>query len=145
MFVRGIKNANVGEADLLMYNNYYHEFDLQTSCLVHLFWSLFWGDMLNNHPVQFVWTRKLIFHLLNAKDSFSILSDDKNYSQIIINLYNYNLLAINLAIRLTSSTYDILTTLNSFSLIFFMNSSLPDVPIPFITNITLLSFIILYI
>ena len=80
-------------------NNCYTDFDLQTSCLVHLFWSLFWGDMLNNHPVQFVWTRKLIFHLLNAKDSFSILSENKNYSQIILNLYNYNLLAINLSIK----------------------------------------------
>lgn len=75
------------------------EFGLIDSRLCHFFWSLFWGDKLLNHPIQYTWTRKLSFHLLEVGDSFYALEDDNEFKTLTDNLFNYFLLSLTFSVK----------------------------------------------
>lgn len=83
--------------DLLSKNT--NLFDLPTPDKIHLFWALYIGDNLKTEVAQFITTRQLIFHILRVKYSFAELNNNKNLNQIITNIYNYTILAINQSIE----------------------------------------------
>ncbi|MEP6911230.1 MAG: hypothetical protein ABI923_00665, partial [bacterium] len=68
------------------------ELKLPDPRLGHLFWSLFWYDKLQNHPVEAMWIRKLTRHLLRADST--LITEDQLFVQISNRLFEALLFTI---------------------------------------------------